>query len=411
MTIPKDILAAKAAGRIPDGVSLEYLAQSRDHPAIVGILFVACFAAFILLLRLYARTFLVKRLGLDDWLAVLTMIIYIPFVVLCIILIKLGSGRHIEYIQYVLPLSTVRQTEVLDFVAHIFYTTALFLCRLSGLAFYFRISAQKSKLRLAIIFVACLMFGAYLPQLFLLIFHCLPVTGLWPYEWQTEPVSYQCITWGLVYSVNSGVSLACDVMMFIIPGILIHRLHISSRQKVQLSIVMFPGVLVIVISAIRVWLVVEGQWATDGSWAYNPMLCVENAEISGTLIALSVPALKPLFGNIFNHLNDLTPSHGRSRFTTRRSQPNPVSGDGSATRDDKKLLNWSQRGQDSHEMVPAEVFVSRDPRIRGSLITTPGIRVTNEVDVTRSRTERTHSRASSGRASSSSMRVHTPPLL
>jgi hypothetical protein len=155
----------------------------------------------------------------------------------------MGSGRHIEYIQYVLPLPTVRETEVVDFVAHILYTTALFLCRLSGLAFYFRISARSSKLRIGIISVAGLITAAYLPQIFLLILHCNPVTGLWPYPWQVEPINYQCLSWGLVYSVNSGVSLACDVMMFIIPGILIKELHVPLEKKIKLSIVMFPGVL------------------------------------------------------------------------------------------------------------------------------------------------------------------------
>lgn len=45
-----------------------------------------------------------------------------------------------------------------------------------------------------------------------------------------------------------------------------------------------------------------GQWATDGSWAYDPMLAIETSEIGGTLIALSIPALKPLFGSWFSHI-------------------------------------------------------------------------------------------------------------
>lgn len=168
---------------------------------------------------------------------------YITLVALSIVLINLGSGRHIEYIQYVLPMSTVRQTEVLDFVAHIIYTTALFLCRLSGLAFYYRLSARYGKLHTSILVAAPFLFAAYLPQLFLLIFHCRPVTGLWPYGWQSEPIDYKCLSWGLVYSVNSGVSLACDVMMFVIPAILIKQLHVSKKNKIKLSMVMFPGVL------------------------------------------------------------------------------------------------------------------------------------------------------------------------
>jgi hypothetical protein len=74
MTIPSDILAADAAGRIPDDVSLSYLAQSRDHSAIVGIVFLVCLAGVLIVVRLYARLFMVKKIGIDDALAILTMV-------------------------------------------------------------------------------------------------------------------------------------------------------------------------------------------------------------------------------------------------------------------------------------------------------------------------------------------------
>ena len=74
MTIPVDILAADAAGRIPSGVSLQYLAESRDRSAIVGIIFMVCFTGLLMIVRLYARVFIVKKIGLDDALAVLTMV-------------------------------------------------------------------------------------------------------------------------------------------------------------------------------------------------------------------------------------------------------------------------------------------------------------------------------------------------
>lgn len=142
---------------------------------------------------------------------------------------------------------------------------------------------------------------------------------------------------------------------------------------------------VIIISAVRVWLVVKGQWASDGSWAYNPMLCVENAEIAGTLIALSVPALKPVFGNIFSHLTEVyTSSHTRSRSAggKLRSHSKPVSGLGSNTRDDKRLLNWSKLGHDDYEMMPSEVSVTQDGSRSSPKSKTPGIRVTNEINIT-----------------------------
>lgn len=140
----------------------------------------------------------------------------------------------------------------------------------------------------------------------------------------------------------------------------------------------------IIISAIRVWLVVEGQWDSDGSWAYNPMLCIENAEIAGTLIALSVPALKPVFGNIFSHLTEYTSSHSRSRSAGRlKRHSKAASGLGSHSRDDKRLLNWSKLGREDYEMMPSEVSVTNG--VNGSRVSSqsPGIRVMNEVNVTR----------------------------
>lgn len=155
----------------------------------------------------------------------------------------------------------------------------------------------------------------------------------------------------------------------------------------------------IVISAIRVWLVAEGQWRSDGSWAYNPMMCVESAEIAATLVALSVPALKPVFGNLFAHLTEYTSSHTRSRSTKLHSLGHSKtigSGAVSSNRDSKRLLNWSKIGKDDYEMMPSEVSVSRDVRggSRGSDHSggeenrkhgsrSPGIRVTNEVDISR----------------------------
>ena len=323
-------------------------------------------------------------------------IIYIAFVVLSIVLIHMGSGRHIEYIQHVLSMPKVRDTEVVDFAAHIIYTTALLVSRLSGLAFYYRLTAMSGKLRKTIIAAACFIIASYLPQLFLLIFHCRPVTGLWPYGWQHEDTDYQCLSWGLVYAVNSGVSLACDVVMFTIPAILIKRLHVSMKRKIQLSLVMFPGVLfvpcpfpristiltnhrVIAISCVRIWLVAEGQWSSDGSWAYNPMMCIENAEIAGTLIALAVPSLKPLFGTLFSHLSGYASGRTRTQTSKLQSQSKGV---GTNNRNSRRLLSRSKI--DDYEMMSSETSIARDiQRSPASLASgTSGINVTSEINIT-----------------------------
>lgn len=74
MAASSDIQAAEADGRIPDGVSLQYLAESRDGPAIAGILFMVCFTGIVLMARLSAGALVLKRIRVDDGFAVATMV-------------------------------------------------------------------------------------------------------------------------------------------------------------------------------------------------------------------------------------------------------------------------------------------------------------------------------------------------
>ncbi|KAF4984791.1 hypothetical protein FZEAL_82 [Fusarium zealandicum] len=293
MSDPK-VLQAIADGRVPNEVTAEYLGESKDAPAIVGIIFVTVLTSIIVLGRLSSRAFLMRRFGFDDALTLLSWFCFIPFVGLCIELIELGSGRHFEYIQYVLDMPTIEETEILDFAAHIIYTTTLLFCRVSGLAFYHRLCSIHKELRLAIKVVFGILVASYLPQLLLLIFHCLPVTALWPYDFQPGFDSYTCLQWGMVYSVNSVVSLVCDFLLFGIPIVMLRVLEMPRKRKVQLGCILLPGITVVAISITRLVFVIEGQWNADMSWAYNPMLAIEVSEIGATLIALSIPGVKPV---------------------------------------------------------------------------------------------------------------------
>ena len=219
-------------------------------------------------------------------------------------MIDLGSGRHIEYITYVLDVNTVNLTESLDFWAHLIYTTALVVCRLSGLAFYRRVCNQNGKLIPIINIAAAFIMVSYIPQMLLILLHCLPVTTLWPYGWQPEVNNFKCLPWGIVYLTNSAISLTNDMILFTIPAFIIYGLQTNMKRKVALSLVLFPGVLVVAISCVRLYLVVKGQFDVDQSWVYSPMLAIENAEIGLTLIALCVPGLKPLFLHYFSVIRE-----------------------------------------------------------------------------------------------------------
>ena len=234
---------AVESGKVPPSIGVEFLSETRDMPSIAGILFITILTGLVMVARLASRISIVRKIGTDDIIATISYILFLPFVILSVKLIQLGSGRHFAYIQYVMPVSVALKTEVLDFAAHIIYTTTLLFCRCSGLSFYHRICSDNTRLGLSIKIIFGILIAGYLPQLMLLIFHCRPVTGYWPYGWEPGADRYTCLQWGLVYSVNSSVSLVCDFLLFGLPVAMLKSLNISKRKKIQLASILLPGVM------------------------------------------------------------------------------------------------------------------------------------------------------------------------
>lgn len=61
-------------GNLTEVPSREFLLESRDAPTIAGILFVTILTSVIVLGRILARTFIVRRYGYDDALAVVSLV-------------------------------------------------------------------------------------------------------------------------------------------------------------------------------------------------------------------------------------------------------------------------------------------------------------------------------------------------
>ncbi|KAM6480687.1 hypothetical protein HDV62DRAFT_102244 [Trichoderma sp. SZMC 28011] len=361
------ITQAIANGTVPDGITAEYLSESRDGPSIIGIVFVTALTFVVVCTRLISRSCIVRRVGIDDALATLSLALLICFVGLSIELINLGSGRHFAFIEYIMDVPTVLRTQVLDFVAHIIYTTALLLCRVSGLAFYQRVCGQHNNFQLAIKIVFGILVAGFLPQIFLLIFHCKPVTGYWPYGWEPVAPRYTCLQWGVVYSVNSSVSLLCDLLLFGIPIAMLRTLEMSRKRKIQLAGILLPGVAVIAISITRLVLVILGQWESDESWSYDPMLGVEASEIGATLIALSVPGAKPLFDKVFFKKDDSQTSgasHYGRKTNTFRSRGTALSSLRHQSGSQHSILGSQEDGNEGGKYGPEAVATTGSRRAK-----------------------------------------------
>lgn len=69
-----DVDTAITDGRVPDGITAEYLKESRDKASIGGLIFVAVLTFLVVTARLFARGVLARRFGLDDGLAFVSLV-------------------------------------------------------------------------------------------------------------------------------------------------------------------------------------------------------------------------------------------------------------------------------------------------------------------------------------------------
>jgi hypothetical protein len=69
-----DVARAIADGRVPKGITADYLNQTKDAPAIAGIVFVTVLTSLVVLGRLISRAFLIRRFGLDDTLTLISWV-------------------------------------------------------------------------------------------------------------------------------------------------------------------------------------------------------------------------------------------------------------------------------------------------------------------------------------------------
>lgn len=65
---------AVAAGRVPPEISLDYLEEDRDGPAMNASIFMFALTLVVVNGRAFSRLFLRKSFGIDDTLAVISMV-------------------------------------------------------------------------------------------------------------------------------------------------------------------------------------------------------------------------------------------------------------------------------------------------------------------------------------------------
>ncbi|OJI85973.1 hypothetical protein ABZX51_002172 [Aspergillus tubingensis] len=275
-----------ASTSTPD-LTPEFLAQDRRPEARIGIGVVTALSGAVVLIRVYARWFMIRSFGWDDGLICIAMLLNIVVMALTTEVLRYGAGLHVW------ALDTAETPLLYKWLvsAQLVYMIALWVCRLSGLAFYRRLNPMPQfqlYLRISFAFVTAVM----LAQVLIIALQCIPLAALW------GGATGKCLGSKTVFISTAAMTIICDSLILLLPVKIVLSIKANATRKVALSVVLCFGVFAVMTSVARIISMIPAIQKTDATWYFSVVMVWSDTEVSTAIIALSLPALKGLVGAV-----------------------------------------------------------------------------------------------------------------
>ncbi|ORX92630.1 hypothetical protein BCR34DRAFT_442949, partial [Clohesyomyces aquaticus] len=279
-----------------------FLSQNKGTSILAICSTLTAIASSFVAARLYVRAKLLSRVGLDDWLIILSMgFVYITFG-LNVASVKAGNGQHMA------ALSLKQKSDAILFTIAGFCPGILSFAipKLAVVALLTKIMnpSRKHKIFLWALTSGCLLI--LLGCVVILFAQCNPSRSQWDFS-----VEKKCWSpWILVYySMFAGnVSAAVDLYLAVYPAVVLYRLQLNMRKKLALSFALGLGS---VAAAVAVYKSTRLPGLASADFTYNTSDITIWTSIEGNaiVIAACIPTLQPLFDlilgrRVFGSTND-----------------------------------------------------------------------------------------------------------
>ncbi|KAJ0312300.1 hypothetical protein COL516b_001375 [Colletotrichum fioriniae] len=218
-----------------------------DGPRITAVCLTFTIIALLLVcLRWYVRTTLVKAVGYDDWVIIVSWLGACGYTVCSVIQTKWGLGiTRLEDMppQNVLPFGK------LQFIGGPFYVLGIWGFKMSLLFSYLRFfPAGGYKIGTIIVAVACTM--GHIAFICVFIFLCTPIEK--QYDPSIPADVGHCVDAITFYLTFSSLTIVFDVIIMFLPFPVILKSQIQKRKKIVLLALFILGIFVTIIQAIRI---------------------------------------------------------------------------------------------------------------------------------------------------------------
>ncbi|EPE34284.1 hypothetical protein GLAREA_09978 [Glarea lozoyensis ATCC 20868] len=318
----------------------------RNYALVVNTFFWTILAMIFIAMRLFTRAYIVKRVGIDDYLMVCAMAFSIAYTVTVFIQIRWGLGQPVN-------LATLQQ-----FLAALFSTVPLYnftqtFYKLSMLTQSYRLFTTVMGQRIIKFLIAWIIVCGIM-SVCGSIFYCFPVAKAWNFSLEGFCFNRPALN----YSI-SGFNIVNDLILVAIPTPFLMKLQLPKKQRIVLISVFACGAIVTVVSVIRLKALYTNL---NGPEELQPVTGVDIAlwsglEINMAIICGSVPALKAFVSRVILRNTHLSSSGGREGYgkSSTHGRQFPRSKLDSQTAD---------AFDDGGERGPMEIMVQRDIELK-----------------------------------------------
>ncbi|KAJ5682562.1 hypothetical protein N7462_005727 [Penicillium macrosclerotiorum] len=259
-------------------------AHGSQGPVVVGICVAFAILTFIVLsLRLFARIYVLGKMGVDDYLIIGASLLAWAFIAVTIVAVENGLGQHLKYAD---------KTKLMDYsfavyLSSIFYLSCLGFVKTSVLWFYTRLGDRY------LTKISYIMIGVIVCQAtsFVLVaaFQCQTISKAW-----TSTGPGKCVNINVFYLCNAALNILTDLLTYTLPIRVIFKLQMPRKQKIALGFILCLGLFACVSSIIRITYIPTMLSSADYTYAISGAMYWSVIETNVGIFAASIPSFKAI---------------------------------------------------------------------------------------------------------------------
>ncbi|KAL4882906.1 CFEM domain-containing protein [Aspergillus karnatakaensis] len=233
-----------------------------------------------------------RRLGWDDYTIVLSLLFAIAVSAIGLKLKDFGLGKDI----WTIPFDDIRMTLKLFFIEEELYGICIAMVKISMLLLYLRLFPNKP-LRVAVFVFMGLTAAWGATAFFVLLFSCRPISHYWN-KWDGEHEG-TCLNQDSILVAHSVINILLDVGITIVPMPILIKLHMTLEKKVGVIAMFAVGVVVTLISIMRLVKTVGFNSTNNPTKDFIPVGIWSLLEFDVAILCACMPAIRALFIRFF----------------------------------------------------------------------------------------------------------------